>query len=46
MNHDIEIDIDSLPELDTRIGMVGAMTQVEVGGQVCFETGVLIVTSL
>ncbi len=46
MNHDSEIDIDSLPELDTNVGMIGAMTQVEVGGQACLETGILIITSL
>jgi hypothetical protein len=46
MSHDSEFDIDMIPELDTQIGMIGAMTQVEVGGQICLETGVLIISHL
>lgn len=39
-----EIDIDLIPELDTGVGMIGTMNQVEVGGQICLDAGVLIVT--
>ncbi len=39
-----EIAIDLLPELEPQIGMVGSMTQAEVGGQVCIEVGILIAT--
>jgi hypothetical protein len=41
-----DFDIDALPELDTQVGMIGTMTQVEVGGQICLETGVLVITHL
>ena len=44
MAHDGEFDIDCIPELDTQVGMIGTMTQVEVGGQICLEIGVLIIT--
>jgi hypothetical protein len=42
---DFEIEIDSLPELNTIVLMTGSMMQAEVGGQVCTQTGILIITS-
>ena len=41
-----DIDINTLPELETEIGMVGSMTQAEIGGQVCIEIGILIATNV
>jgi len=45
MRQEQDIDIDTIPELETIVLMPGSMTQAEVGGQICMETGVLIITS-
>lgn len=39
-----EIEIEMLPELETEIGMIGTLRQTEVGGMVCMQSGVAIIT--
>ena len=43
---DERIDIALLPEIETMVGMNGAMIEVEVGGHVCLDSGVLIALAL